>query len=178
MQPETNAPAVEKAAPEAPTFNLPPEAQATVKNLSLLLIAMREGLGLSQACLMSGNEVKRVSDLARQYPDFLQQLEGWTSDGRTEYLQAANDFLRNNDLERMTKARQGALAMPAVNLWEAACPADELTPQKLLSVYLDTRNARETATLVGLTWGQFTSYVAERPALTQMSLELTGRPIF
>lgn len=177
MQPEINAPDAPKE-PAAPiAYQLPQEAQATVKNLSLVLIAMREGLGLSQACLLSGNDVRHVSALATQYPDFFQQLEGWTNDGRTEYLQAANDFLRNNNLEKMAQARKGALDMPAVNLWEGYCNAEELTPQKLLLVFLETRNARETATLIGLTYGEFTTYVTQRQALTQTALELTGRPI-
>jgi hypothetical protein len=177
MQPETKAPEAPKE-PAAPVvYQLPQEAQATVKNLSLLLIGMREGLGLSTACQMSGNDVQHVSGLAKQYPDFLQQLEGWTNDGRTEYLQAANDFLRNNNLEKMAQARQGALNMPAVNLWEGYCSAEDVTPQKLLLVFLDTRNARETATLIGMSYAEFTAYVTQRQAITQTALELTGRPI-
>lgn len=136
-----------------------------INNKSAFLLALREGLGFSYACEISGNTPKVMTDAIKADKAFALDCNKAILGAGVDLVKMVSDFNKNNDYKNAILARQEAAKVKRLILWESACAKKSITPEVVIKQYLLIQDGKEVATSIGLTYEEYVDYLMSNPTL-------------
>lgn len=145
-----------------------------VSNFSMFQLALREGMGFSYACLVSGNDPKHITGIVHKNDTFKADCLKLVQAANFDLLRMSSEFMTANKYELAYEVRRKAESIKQLVLWESFCKKAALTDDLLVQAYLINGDGYDTATSVGLTQNEYVQRLAEDGDLVEVMAKLAG----
>lgn len=117
-----------------------------------ILASIRNGLGLTSACVGLHLDPEKVSEFIRLHPDFSLDCQKQAIAGYVNLLAAMNDAANKKVWDKWKTNRSYIdTFITKVNLWGAFCKASEFSFENFTLAIKHCRTINETATAMGMT---------------------------
>jgi len=146
-----------------------------VSNLSLFLLSIREGMGLTHSCEITGNEVRYISKLVAKDAHFKNEIVKALRGANTDLILASSDFMKKNQADKAMEARKMARRSAKLITWECVAKHNEWDDKKFIRTYLEIRDKKDTATALGLTFEEYNDYLIDNPEVVEIIDNLIGK---
>ena len=139
-----------------------------LSNKNTFILSLREGIGFTRACIVSGNHPEEVTKLLLGDSAFMDECDRACRASNAEWLKLSSDLMQKGKYEQAMEARKKLFRPKQLIWWASACKADEVTPMKVYEVLVAVGDSMDAATACGMTYTDFASYLAKNPAIESM----------
>lgn len=140
-----------------------------VANLTAMLMGLREGIGLTMACELTGNSPREVSSMIREDAAFKKQCTDAVMAAGVELLTKAGDNIGKGKIKEAAEHKAELRSIRQLVLWGDYRPeGQDMTITLFMSAFLAVKDPKEVATALGLTFPEYVDYVLSNKQLKDM----------
>lgn len=139
----------------------------TVNNLTVFMLALREGMGLGHACMITHNEPKTICRYIKDVETFNAQCRQAVDAANMDLLKASSELMDTGKWEKAEETRAKAERIHKLVQWEEYGTVDDLQEQLLVDV-MELHNPKDIAIGFGLSFRQYLDYLNRNPELLEV----------
>ena len=140
-----------------------------ISNKSAFELALREGLGFTQACIVSGNDLKALSEQLDGFPDYVEKLKRVILAVNTDLLAISSDYMGKNKYQMAWEVRKHIKAGQSLVLWGSLIDreGDGLTASEVVKAALMVAEPKDVATGLAMTYLEYVEYLELHPEIVE-----------
>lgn len=141
----------------------------TIEERTLVLMTLRNGLGLSFAANAINMHIRDLSKYVQTHPQFRERCHKEIQEGLRAVLKLADAKRKQAKyLSWSDKVQEAFNFVTQLNYWEAHCEREVLSDDLLIGALYMFKAVSEVATVCGMELHEFWSYVTERAWLFEV----------
>jgi len=155
-----------------------PVEQLVMNNKNVFLLALSEGLGLTRACEVSGNDIIEVSNTITEFPDFKKECEKAIQTCINSHVMLLSAAMKEGKFMEAEVIRKSLNSLPKLVLWGqySDMPEGKLVARQMLELFIKLRNGKETATAMAMTYDTYTDFVI-KSKLNELVAKYVNEPM-
>lgn len=136
-----------------------------IKNEKIFLNAIRTGNGFTVSCELSGNDPRVMTNIINNNDNFKLKCIEAVNSSTTLHLNALTDSYSERKHGDISKFKNRLKINDKLVLWESRCKYEDVDENTFLSISVELRNIKDSATAMGMSQDDYVRYLQNRPHL-------------